>query len=99
MSPRPDATRPTADGLTDPAARLVLLSQAGELLAGSLERRRIAALAAQLIVPALADWAVFFPPQGHSNESGPEHVWHAEEDRLDDLAAALADWRPAPAAN
>ena len=37
------------------AVRLTLLSQAGELLTGTLDRRRLAALAAQLIVPRLAD--------------------------------------------
>ena len=80
-----------------------MLSQAGELLSGSLDRRRLAALAAQLIVPRLADWVALYPPAGifagtdHSNVSSswtPEHIWHREERRLDALAAALADWHP-----
>src|SRR5438128_808023 len=97
MTLRPARSR-NADGPIEPAARLMLLSQAGELLAGSLDRRRIAALAAQIIVPRLADWVAFFPPSDHPNESEPEHIWHAEEDRLDALQAALKGWRPFPAA-
>ncbi|MFL6117602.1 MAG: PP2C family protein-serine/threonine phosphatase [Catenulispora sp.] len=79
------------------AVRLTLLSQAGELLAGTLDRRRLAALAAQLIVPRLADWVAIYPPADHSNVStppAPEHVWHREERRLDDLRAALEGWQP-----
>jgi serine phosphatase RsbU (regulator of sigma subunit) len=95
MTSRPTRSA-TADGLTEPAARLTLLSQAGELLAGSLDRRRVVALAAQLMVPRLADWVAFFPPSGHPNEGVTEHIWHAEEDRLDELADALQGWLPAP---
>ena len=93
MTSRP-ARSATADGLTEPVARLTLLSQAGELLAGSLDRRRVVALAAQLIVPRLADWVAFFPPSGHPNEWVADHVWHADEDRLDELAKALRGWSP-----
>jgi serine phosphatase RsbU (regulator of sigma subunit) len=86
-----------------------VLSQAGELLTGTLDRRRLAALAAQLIVPRLADWVALYPAAGahpapslsvttdHSNVSSsraPEHLWHREERDLDALAAALADWQP-----
>jgi serine phosphatase RsbU (regulator of sigma subunit) len=100
--PRP----PVARDRPEEAVRLTMLSQAGELLAGSLDRRRLAALAAQLIVPRLADWVALYPPadphagKDHSNVSPaapPEHVWHRDEGRLDALAEALADWRPPPA--
>jgi serine phosphatase RsbU (regulator of sigma subunit) len=94
MTSRPARSPSVAAAPTEPVVRLTLLSQAGELLAGSLDRRRVVALAAQLMVPRLADWVAFFPPAGHPSESGPEHVWHAEEDRLDDLAAALKSWQP-----
>jgi serine phosphatase RsbU (regulator of sigma subunit) len=96
MSSRAPRTPPSRDR-PDEAVRLTLLSQAGELLAGTLDRRRLAALASQLIVPGLADWVALFPPRDHSNVSPPppaEHIWHREERRLDALAAALADWRP-----
>src|SRR5260221_3594392 len=86
------AARP--DGPHGEAARLTLLSQAGELLSGSLDRRRLAALAAQLIVPRLADWVAFFPASDHPNVSVPEHLWHREENRLDALAAGLGGWQP-----
>ena len=109
MAPRTPRTSLPRDR-PEEAVRLTLLSQAGELLAGTLDRRRLAALAAQLIVPRLADWVALYPPTGpfagsgfhsvdtdHSNVSSswtPEHIWHREESRLDALAAALADWSP-----
>ncbi|MBS2532397.1 serine/threonine-protein phosphatase [Catenulispora sp. NF23] len=79
------------------AVRLTLLSQAGELLTGTLDRRRLAALAAQLIVPRLADWVAIYPAADHSNVSSawtPEHIWHREERRLDALGVALKNWQP-----
>ncbi|GAA2043696.1 hypothetical protein GCM10009839_53800 [Catenulispora yoronensis] len=97
----PSPRTPVPRGRPEEAVRLTLLSQAGELLAGTLDRRRLAALAAQLIVPGLADWVALYPAEDHSNVSvsaPAEHVWHREERRLDPLAAALADWRPPAAA-
>lgn len=96
MAPRTPRTSVPRDR-PEEAVRLTLLSQAGELLAGTLDRRRLAALAAQLIVPRLADWVALYPPEDHSNVSSswtPEHIWHREERRLDDLRGALADWHP-----
>lgn len=96
MAPRTPRTSVPRDR-PEEAVRLTLLSQAGELLAGTLDRRRLAALAAQLIVPRLADWVALYPPEDHSNVSSswtPEHIWHREERRLDALGEALADWHP-----
>lgn len=91
-SPTRVTRAPGRGGAPAETARLTVLSQAGELLAGSLDRRRLAALAAQLIVPRLGDWAVLFPARGHSNGVTPEHVWHREEQELDALGAALEGW-------
>jgi serine phosphatase RsbU (regulator of sigma subunit) len=96
MAPRTPRTSVPRDR-PEEAVRLTLLSQAGELLTGTLDRRRLAALAAQLIVPRLADWVALYPPEDHSNVSSsgtPEHIWHREERRLDALGAALAGWHP-----
>ena len=96
MAPRTPRTSLPRDR-PEEAVRLTLLSQAGELLAGTLDRRRLAALAAQLIVPRLADWVALYPSADHSNVSSswtPEHLWHREERKLDALGAALADWHP-----
>jgi serine phosphatase RsbU (regulator of sigma subunit) len=96
MAPRTPRTSLPRDR-PEEAVRLTLLSQAGELLTGTLDRRRLAALAAQLIVPRLADWVALYPPADHSNVSSswtPEHIWHREERRLDALGAALAEWHP-----
>ena len=96
MSARAPRTNPFR-GRPEETVRLTLLSQAGELLSGSLERRRLAALAAQIIVPRLAEWVALYPPVNHSNvliPCPPEHVWHREEHRLDALGHALANWQP-----
>ena len=104
MAPRTPRTSLPRDRAEE-AVRLTLLSQAGELLSGSLDRRRLAALAAQLIVPRLADWVALYPATGfysgtdHSNVSSsgaPEHIWHREEHLLDALRAALEGWQPSP---
>ncbi|ACU69100.1 protein serine/threonine phosphatase [Catenulispora acidiphila DSM 44928] len=97
MAPRTPRT-PLPRDRPEEAVRLTLLSQAGELLAGTLDRRRLAALASQLIVPRLADWVALYPPAADhsivSSSWSPEHLWHREERKLDALAAALADWHP-----
>jgi serine phosphatase RsbU (regulator of sigma subunit) len=96
MAPRTPRTSLPRDR-PEEAVRLTLLSQAGELLSGTLDRRRLAALAAQLIVPRLADWVALYPAADHSKVSSswtPEHIWHREERRLDALRSALDGWQP-----
>jgi serine phosphatase RsbU (regulator of sigma subunit) len=78
----------------DSTVRLTMLAQAGELLAGTLDRRRLAALVTQLVVPHLAQWAALYPAPGTSDLLRPEHVWHQDEHKLDHLNARLSDWSP-----
>ena len=78
----------------DPTARLTLLAQAGELLSGTLDRRRLAALAAQLVVPRLAEWVAVYPPEDNPNAEVPEHVWHRNELSMDTVFLKLRGWRP-----
>jgi serine phosphatase RsbU (regulator of sigma subunit)/anti-sigma regulatory factor (Ser/Thr protein kinase) len=73
--------------------RVSFLAEASDLLAGTLDREKIIALAAQLVVPRLATWcAVLLDSDGTIR---PAYVWHADESRLDALARLL-DTVPAP---
>jgi serine phosphatase RsbU (regulator of sigma subunit)/anti-sigma regulatory factor (Ser/Thr protein kinase) len=73
--------------------RVSFLAEASDLLAGTLDREKIIALAAQLVVPRLADWcAVLLDNEGTIR---PGYVWHADESRLDALARLL-DTVPVP---
>ena len=73
--------------------RVSFLAEASDLLAGTLDREKIIALAAQLVVPRLATWcAVLLESEGTFR---PGYVWHADESRLDTLARLL-DTVPVP---
>lgn len=73
--------------------RVSFLAEASDLLAGTLDREKIIALAAQLVVPRLAAWcAVLLDSDGTVH---PAYVWHADESRLDALARLL-DTVPVP---
>ncbi|MFG2224829.1 SpoIIE family protein phosphatase [Streptomyces sp. NPDC048644] len=64
------------------------LAETSELLAGQLDQDMVTALAAQLLVPRLADWCGIWL----STESRGLHlsrVWHADEQRLHALRAEL----------
>ncbi|MFI7102857.1 SpoIIE family protein phosphatase [Streptomyces sp. NPDC050161] len=64
------------------------LAETSELLAGQLDQDMVTALAAQLLVPRLADWCGIWL----STESRDLHlsrVWHADEQRLHALRAEL----------
>ncbi len=73
---------------------LSFLAEATELLAGTLDADMTVALAAQLVVPRLSDWCVVHLVDD-SGTSAPSYVWHADEDRLDDLRRLVAK-APAP---
>ncbi|WP_157247746.1 SpoIIE family protein phosphatase [Nonomuraea typhae] len=86
--------------------RLSFLAEAGELLAGVHDENLIAALAAQLVVPKIAQWAAVYLT-GLSGTTRLAHVWHAEERHNAELRRALpavpqqelgaADWPPGAA--
>ncbi len=78
-------------------ARVSLLDEAGEVLAGHLDQGKIVALAAQLVVPQLADWCAVLL----SADAGiprPVYLCHADESRADALAWLLEHALPVPAA-
>ena len=71
------------------------LAEAGELLAGQLDEDMVAALAAQLLVPRLADWCgVWLTTEG--GDMRLSRVWHADEQHIDVLRRAL-EASPPPA--
>jgi serine phosphatase RsbU (regulator of sigma subunit)/anti-sigma regulatory factor (Ser/Thr protein kinase) len=78
-------------------ARVSFLDEAGEVLAGHLDQEKIVALAAQLVVPQLADWCAVLL----SADAGiprPVYLCHADESRADALAWLLEHALPVPAA-
>jgi PAS domain S-box-containing protein len=73
--------------------RLSFLAEASDLLAGMLDPDMAAALAAQLVVPRLADWcAVYLVDQRHRGRLSC--VWHAHEEQIDPLRRLLLQVRP-----
>jgi anti-sigma regulatory factor (Ser/Thr protein kinase)/GAF domain-containing protein len=69
-------------------ARARFLSEAAQLLDGSLSRERIAELTAQLVVPRLADWCALLLP-GPGGDLAPVYLAHADAARTDALAWLL----------
>ncbi|WP_327291176.1 ATP-binding SpoIIE family protein phosphatase [Streptomyces sp. NBC_01198] len=73
---------------------LSFLAEASDLLAGQLDEDNVASLAAQLLVPRIADWcAVWVYPAGAAPRLSS--VWHVEERRIDRLRAVLEAAPPA----
>ncbi|MFH8567500.1 SpoIIE family protein phosphatase [Streptomyces sp. NPDC017993] len=72
------------------------LAETSELLAGQLDQDMVTALAAQLLVPRLADWCGIW-----LTSEGPEmqlsRVWHVDEQRINPLRAELERDPPAVA--
>ncbi|MFD3514509.1 SpoIIE family protein phosphatase [Streptomyces sp. NPDC058657] len=71
---------------------LSFLAEASDLLAGQFDQDMVVALAAQLLVPRLADWcAVWLDPEGGGPAAEPRlaRVWHAHEACTEELRALL----------
>ncbi len=73
---------------------LSFIAEASDLLAGSLDQDMTVALVAQLVVPRLGEWCVIHLIDD-LGAPRPASVWHAREDRIDDLRA-LMDKVPPP---
>ncbi|GAB7033579.1 ATP-binding SpoIIE family protein phosphatase [Streptomyces sp. NPDC021749] len=84
---------------------LSFLAEASDLLSGQLDADQVAALAAQLIVPRLADWCAVWLHDGDGGAPGRgiatggeeqrlARVWHSSESRIDTLRAALEKQPP-----
>lgn len=64
------------------------LAETSELLAGQLDQDMVTALAAQLLVPRLADWcAIWLTTEGGGMQLS--RVWHIDERRITPLRADL----------
>ncbi|MCX5201278.1 SpoIIE family protein phosphatase [Streptomyces sp. NBC_00237] len=71
---------------------LSFLAEASDLLAGQFDQDMVVALAAQLLVPRLADWcAVWLDPEGGGPSAEPRlaRVWHAREACVEELRILL----------
>ncbi|MGW5862220.1 SpoIIE family protein phosphatase [Streptomyces sp. NPDC055239] len=78
---------------------LTFLAEASDLLAGQFDEELVAALAGQLLVPRLADWcAVWLDDESEAAPRGAEgggtssrlaRVWHASEQRMEELRRSL----------
>ena len=105
-SPRASVARDDrADQSLAGRGALSFLAEASDLLAGQLDEDMVAALAAQLLVPRLADWCAIWldgepgrPAVGGEGPSAPvqrlARVWHADESRIEQLRTALVDEPP-----
>lgn len=79
---------------------LSFLAEASDLLAGQLDENLVTALTGQLIVPRLADWcAVWLEDEASArggSYDGPARVWHASENRIEELRRTLEKEPPQP---
>ncbi|MER6621773.1 ATP-binding SpoIIE family protein phosphatase [Streptomyces sp. NPDC000931] len=102
------ARRHGRDGTWLGRGALSFLAEASDLLAGQLDEDLVTSLTGQLIVPRLADWcAVWLEDEttghgggwgGGSRTDGSRlaRVWHASENRIEDLSRALERNPPHP---
>nr|WP_275128454.1 ATP-binding SpoIIE family protein phosphatase [Streptomyces monomycini] len=88
---RSPARRTDADWINHGA--LSFLAEASDLLSGQLDEEQVALLAAQLVVPRLADWCAVWLHGGGREGAGEAprlaRVWHSSEGRIDALRMAL----------
>ena len=91
LAPQPQ--RPGTDRDWLGRGALSFLAEASDLLAGQLDENLVAALTGQLIVPRLADWCAVWLEDEASVRGGdggaPARVWHASENRIEELTRAL----------
>ncbi|CAK7284653.1 PPM-type phosphatase domain-containing protein [Streptomyces misionensis JCM 4497] len=89
----PQAQRADSDRDWLGRGALSFLAEASDLLAGQLDENLVTALTGQLIVPRLADWcAVWLEDEATvrgGSYDGPARVWHASENRIEELRGAL----------
>jgi serine phosphatase RsbU (regulator of sigma subunit) len=72
---------------------LSFIAEAGDLLAGSLDQSMTIAITGQIVVPRLASWCAVYLDDERGNPV-LEHVWHADEQLVEPLLAALEDTDP-----
>ncbi|MDF2092661.1 SpoIIE family protein phosphatase [Knoellia sp. 3-2P3] len=72
---------------------LSFIAEAGDLLAGSLDQSMTMAITGQIVVPRLASWCAVYLDDERGNPV-LEHVWHADEQLVEPLLAALEDTSP-----
>ncbi|MFH9420840.1 SpoIIE family protein phosphatase [Streptomyces sp. NPDC017529] len=87
---RPATRRSDADWINHGA--LSFLAEASDLLSGQLDEEQVALLAAQLVVPRLADWCAVWLHGGRDGAGEAPRlarVWHSSESRIDGLRMAL----------
>ncbi|WP_369395109.1 SpoIIE family protein phosphatase [Streptomyces sp. CG1] len=111
-APAPDAALEVAEDLAPQPHRAVgdrdwlgrgalsFLAEASDLLAGQLDENLVTALTGQLLVPRLADWCAVWLEDEASVRGGagggPDRVWHASENRIEELRCALEKESPCP---
>ncbi|WP_329217225.1 SpoIIE family protein phosphatase [Streptomyces sp. NBC_01485] len=106
--PRPQSLAPQPVGCEEREwlnrGALSFLAEASDLLAGQLDEDLVAALTGQLLVPRLADWCAVWLEDEVSGRGewaggpGPRlaRVWHASENRIEELRRALEKDPPGP---
>lgn len=72
---------------------LSFIAEAGDLLAGTLDQSMTMAITGQIVVPRLATWCAVHLDDERGN-AVLEHVWHADEQLVEPLLAALEDTSP-----